>query len=133
MKEPNEPLAALVSEAGFSWAGPARRVDALGTNEGLAPRYDYTAVNRWVERGERPRPPVPSPARDTGPCPRLRPSRRTCSGGRRTTTANTPLAQRYPIQALRPARASGSPAPGAHVLAGMSDQATPCWAIPGRR
>jgi hypothetical protein len=56
----NERLAALVEEAGFSWAGLARRVNDLGANEGLALRYDYTAVNRWVKRGERPRLPVPT-------------------------------------------------------------------------
>lgn len=60
MKEPNDALAALVSEARFSWAGLARRVNALGANDGLALRYDYTAVHRWVKRGERPHSPVPS-------------------------------------------------------------------------
>jgi hypothetical protein len=60
VKEPNDALAALVSEARFSWAGLARRVNALGANDGLALRYDYTAVHRWVKRGERPHSPVPS-------------------------------------------------------------------------
>ncbi|MEV0939004.1 hypothetical protein AB0I90_01310 [Micromonospora wenchangensis] len=60
MNEPNDALAALVGEAGYSWAGLARRVNDLGANEGRALRYDYTAVNRWVKRGEKPRPPVPT-------------------------------------------------------------------------
>ncbi|WKU07066.1 hypothetical protein [Micromonospora sp. HUAS LYJ1] len=60
MNEPNDALAALISEAGFSWAGLARRINDLGANEGRALRYDYTAVNRWVKRGEKPRPPVPT-------------------------------------------------------------------------
>ncbi|MEH1013698.1 hypothetical protein V6U90_11390 [Micromonospora sp. CPCC 206060] len=59
MSDPNEELAALVVQAGFSWAGLARRINDLGANEGLALRYDYTAVNRWVKRGEKPRSPVP--------------------------------------------------------------------------
>ena len=46
-------------EARLSWAGLVRRINDLGANEGLALRYDYTAVNRWVKRGERPRQPVP--------------------------------------------------------------------------
>jgi hypothetical protein len=60
MNEPNDALAALVTEARLSWAGLARRINDLGADEGLALRYDYTAVNRWVKRGEKPRPPVPT-------------------------------------------------------------------------
>jgi hypothetical protein len=61
VSEPNEALAALINEAGTSWAGLARRVNEMGAGEaGLALRYDYTAVNRWVRRGEQPRPPVPA-------------------------------------------------------------------------
>lgn len=60
MGEPNNALGALIQESGLSWAGLARRVNDLGRNEGLALRYDYTGVNRWVKRGERPRQPVPS-------------------------------------------------------------------------
>jgi len=56
----NDALAALIKEAGFSWAGLARRINDLGASEGLALRYDYTAVNRWVKKGERPRQPVPT-------------------------------------------------------------------------
>lgn len=57
---PNDALAALILEANLSWAGLARRVNDVGAAvEGLALRYDYTAVHRWVKRGERPRPPVP--------------------------------------------------------------------------
>ncbi|MCN0152271.1 hypothetical protein [Salinispora arenicola] len=60
MSEPNDALAALVREAGWSWAGLARRINDLGANEGRALRYDYTAVNRWIKRGEKPRQPVPT-------------------------------------------------------------------------
>ncbi|MGH4025186.1 MAG: hypothetical protein ACRDRV_11470 [Pseudonocardiaceae bacterium] len=64
MVEPNESLAALIVEADergrCSWAGLARRINDLGAEQGLALRYDYTAVHRWVKRGEKPRPPVPS-------------------------------------------------------------------------
>jgi hypothetical protein len=60
MNEPNDALASLVKAAGFSWAGLARRVNDLGANEGLPLRYDYTAVNRWIKRGEKPRSPVPT-------------------------------------------------------------------------
>ncbi|MFI7431882.1 hypothetical protein ACIBPB_33455 [Micromonospora sp. NPDC049836] len=60
MNDPNDSLAALISEAGWSWAGLARRVNDLGANEGQSLRYDYTAVNRWVKKGERPRSPVPN-------------------------------------------------------------------------
>lgn len=63
MSEPNDALAALIAKADSrsrcSWAGLARRVNDLGAEQGLALRYDYTAVNRWVKRGETPRPPVP--------------------------------------------------------------------------
>jgi hypothetical protein len=58
--EPNDALGALITESGLSWAGLVRRVIDLGAQQGLALRYDYTAVNRWVKRGERPRVPVPS-------------------------------------------------------------------------
>lgn len=64
MGEPNDALAALIREAdervGCSWAGLARRVNDLGADEGYALRYDYTAVHRWVKRGEFPRSPVPN-------------------------------------------------------------------------
>lgn len=56
----NEALDALVKAAGFSWAGLARRVNDLGLNEGLALQYDYTAVNRWIKRGQKPHSPVPT-------------------------------------------------------------------------
>ncbi|MEU7902994.1 hypothetical protein [Actinoplanes sp. NPDC049118] len=59
MSEQNDSLAALVQESEFSWAGLARRVNDLGLAEGIALRYDYTAVNRWIKRGEKPRSPVP--------------------------------------------------------------------------
>lgn len=60
MNSSNQALAALIHEAGCSWAGLARRINDLGADEGLALRYDYTAVNRWVKRGEKPRAPVPA-------------------------------------------------------------------------
>jgi hypothetical protein len=49
----------LIREAGVSRAGLARRINDLGAGLGLVLRYDYTAVNRWVKRGEFPRQPVP--------------------------------------------------------------------------
>lgn len=55
MRQPNDALARLVTEAGCSWAGLARRVNDLGAAEGLALTYDYTAVHRWIKKGERPR------------------------------------------------------------------------------
>ncbi len=67
VSEPNDALAALIAEARLSWAGLARRINDLGANEGLALRYDYTAVNRWVKRGERPA----SLCRDCSPAPSL--------------------------------------------------------------
>jgi hypothetical protein len=61
---PNDTLAALIREAddrsGCSWAGLARRINDLGAAEGLPLRYDYTAVGRWIKRGEQPKPPIPS-------------------------------------------------------------------------
>src|SRR5215213_7099469 len=64
MGQRNEELAALIAEAaaraGCSWAGLARRINDLGAEQGFTLRYDYTSVNRWIKRGERPRPPVPS-------------------------------------------------------------------------
>lgn len=64
MRQQNDALAALIAEAhaaaGCSWAGLARRINDLGAQQGLSLRYDYTAVNRWIKRGERPRSPVPS-------------------------------------------------------------------------
>src|SRR5215213_9363985 len=64
MGQRNEELAALIAEAaaraGCSWAGLARRINDLGAEQGFTLRYDYTSVNRWVKRGERPRPPVPA-------------------------------------------------------------------------
>lgn len=53
--EPNTALGELIAEAGMSWAGLAKRVNALGADEGEALRYDYTAVGRWVKQGQQPR------------------------------------------------------------------------------
>ncbi|MFD6355346.1 hypothetical protein [Nocardia tengchongensis] len=55
MAEPNIALANLITEAGISWAGLAKRVNRLGADEGEALRYDYTAVGRWVKHGQKPR------------------------------------------------------------------------------
>ncbi|WP_433680644.1 hypothetical protein [Nocardia sp. CA-119907] len=55
MAEPNTTLAELITESGMSWAGLAKRVNNLGTDEGQALRYDYTAVGRWVKQGQKPR------------------------------------------------------------------------------
>ncbi|MFC0532073.1 hypothetical protein [Phytohabitans kaempferiae] len=60
MPKRNEPLAELVTEAGFSEGGLARRVNELGLTEGLQLTYDYTAVYRWVRKGQCPEPPVPA-------------------------------------------------------------------------
>jgi hypothetical protein len=57
MAQPNDALAVLIEEAGFSFAGLARRVNQLGKANGLDLTYDYTAVHRWVVRGQRPRKP----------------------------------------------------------------------------
>ncbi|WP_433758139.1 hypothetical protein [Nocardia sp. CA-135398] len=55
MAEANTALAELITEAGMSWAGLAKRVNDLGADEGEAFRYDYTAVGRWVKQGQKPR------------------------------------------------------------------------------
>lgn len=60
MAEPNSVLAELITEAGLSWASLAKRVNALGADDGQALRYDYTAVNRWVKHGQVPRGIVPN-------------------------------------------------------------------------
>ncbi|GHJ49886.1 hypothetical protein Cs7R123_72280 [Catellatospora sp. TT07R-123] len=59
MSGANDKLGRLITEAGCSWAGLARRVNAFGAREGLALRYDYTAVHRWVRLGQVPKHPVP--------------------------------------------------------------------------
>ncbi|MEU8761793.1 regulator [Streptomyces sp. NPDC048659] len=56
---PNRQLAALITEAGFSNAGLARRVDQLGLEHGLDLRYDKTSVTRWL-RGQQPRGTTPA-------------------------------------------------------------------------
>src|SRR2546421_819493 len=60
MSQPNQALAALLEEAGFSEAGLARRVNELGRVHGHSFGYDYTAVYRWLRKGQRPRDPVPA-------------------------------------------------------------------------
>lgn len=55
---PNNKLAALLAEAGWSAGDLARSVRALGAAQGLALRYDRTAVAHWLT-GTRPRPPAP--------------------------------------------------------------------------
>lgn len=56
---PNDELADLIQRAGLSWAGLARRINDLGARDGLALRYDYTSVHRWVRKGETPKRHVP--------------------------------------------------------------------------
>lgn len=56
---PNGKLAALITEAGFSHAGLARRVNQLGLEHGLDLRYDKTSVTRWL-RGQQPRGTTPA-------------------------------------------------------------------------
>ncbi|WP_184829451.1 transcriptional regulator [Jiangella mangrovi] len=48
----------MLSEAGMSRQGLAVRVNEAGARQGRVPRYDHTAVARWL-RGQRPRAPVP--------------------------------------------------------------------------
>ncbi|MBQ1122081.1 hypothetical protein ACH4RA_03890 [Streptomyces smyrnaeus] len=57
-RRPNQQLAALLAESGWSAGELARAVNALGTRYGLRLRYDRTAVAHWLE-GSRPRSPVP--------------------------------------------------------------------------
>jgi tetratricopeptide (TPR) repeat protein len=56
---PNEKLGSLLSLAGMSNAGLARRVNDLGTARGLTLRYDKTSVARWVTKGMVPQGAVP--------------------------------------------------------------------------
>ncbi|MFE7387542.1 regulator [Streptomyces sp. NPDC057582] len=58
-RTPNRRLASLITEAGFSNAGLARRVDQLGLEHGLDLRYDKTSVTRWL-RGQQPRGTTPA-------------------------------------------------------------------------
>jgi hypothetical protein len=55
MADSNEALAALIEEAGCSEAWLARRVNALAAAGGMSLSYDYTAVYRWVAKGQKPR------------------------------------------------------------------------------
>ncbi|MCQ4084960.1 MFS transporter [Streptomyces sp. RB6PN25] len=48
---PNEKLGTMLSLAGISNAGLARRVNDLGAQRGLTLRYDKTSVARWVAKG----------------------------------------------------------------------------------
>ncbi|RJL26585.1 hypothetical protein [Bailinhaonella thermotolerans] len=58
--ESNQPLRALIDEAGFSHKGLARRVNDLAEARGLTGlRYDHSSVIRWLS-GQQPRDPVPS-------------------------------------------------------------------------
>ncbi|WP_283134312.1 hypothetical protein [Rhizohabitans arisaemae] len=57
--EPNRVLRALISEAGFSHKGLARRLNELGADRGVPGlRYDHSSVIRWLA-GQHPREPVP--------------------------------------------------------------------------
>ncbi|MFD4226476.1 collagen-like protein [Streptomyces sp. NPDC058545] len=58
-RTPNRQLASLITEAGFSNAGLARRVDQLGLEHSLDLRYDKTSVTRWL-RGQQPRGTTPA-------------------------------------------------------------------------
>lgn len=58
-RTPNRRLASLITEAGFSNAGLARRVAQLGVEHGLDLRYDKTSVTRWL-RGQQPRGTTPA-------------------------------------------------------------------------
>ncbi|MBF9068470.1 hypothetical protein [Streptacidiphilus fuscans] len=56
---PNDKLGTLLTLAGMSNAGLARRVNDLGAQRGLTFRYDKTSVARWVTKGMVPQGPVP--------------------------------------------------------------------------
>ncbi|MGY0235571.1 hypothetical protein [Longispora urticae] len=60
MSEPNNLLANLILEAGWSWAGLARRVNVLGDHFGRSTNYDHASVDRWIKKGQCPRHPVPA-------------------------------------------------------------------------
>src|SRR5215471_1051629 len=52
-------MRSLITEAGFSHKGLARRVNDLGRSRGITGlAYDHSSVIRWL-RGEHPRDPVP--------------------------------------------------------------------------
>jgi hypothetical protein len=58
-KAPNQQLATLIAEAGFSSKGLARRVVDLGRMRGYRNlKYNHSSIERWL-RGEQPRPPTP--------------------------------------------------------------------------
>ena len=59
VRGPNEKLGTLLSLAGISNAGLARRVNDLGAQRGLTYRYDKTSVARWVTKGMVPQGAVP--------------------------------------------------------------------------
>ena len=59
VRGPNEKLGTLLSLAGISNAGLARRVNDLGAQQGLTYRYDKTSVARWVTKGMVPQGAVP--------------------------------------------------------------------------
>jgi len=59
VRGPNEKLGTLLSLAGISNAGLARRVNDLGSQRGLTYRYDKTSVARWVTKGMVPQGAVP--------------------------------------------------------------------------
>src|SRR5437868_5090431 len=59
MTERNHVLAALIEEASCSEAWLARRVNTLAAAGGMSLSYDYTAVYRWTEKGQKPRKGVP--------------------------------------------------------------------------
>ncbi|MFI6597806.1 hypothetical protein ACIBHX_16230 [Nonomuraea sp. NPDC050536] len=58
-REPNRLLQRIITEAGFSHKGLARRLNDLGVARGTPGlRYDHSSVLRWIG-GQRPRDPVP--------------------------------------------------------------------------
>ncbi len=60
LRQPNQSLAALIAEAGFSKKGLAARVVRAGESRGIRDlRFNHSSVERWL-RGEQPRPPTPS-------------------------------------------------------------------------
>lgn len=59
MTERNYALKALIEEASCSEAWLASRVNALAAAGGMTLSYDYSAVYRWTEKGQKPRKGVP--------------------------------------------------------------------------
>ncbi|MGW8375467.1 hypothetical protein [Streptomyces sp. ODS28] len=113
---PNQRLAALLLEAGWTAAELAREVNAVGHAQGRHLSYTRSSIAHWL-RGSRPRAPVPELAA-------LAFSRRL---NRPVTAEDTGLSKLPPAQAALPPDSTGEPAPLDHLLLltrGDTDPAT---------